>query len=581
MAAPVDPEVEMAMMKTALPRRFRRMVGILACVACAGTASPAFGALDFSLFPERDFVEVAGLASGDVIDIDLFRNGQLVGQAHGVNAVSDGAGGFLAIVNHPGPPDVCWEQSTPDVLPGDVVRATVTNGPNDGTVEEATVSAVTITQGPTEGPPGTVTVKGTAPGSPPLADLEVRLVSSTTNFSNDRRDIRAPGVGTLAYDAPAGDVWTATFAAGLTPDDVAKAVLAEAGVSQLVGLPGGGAAATTFEFGVLGGPQIPGCPEQEVGPKIVLSTASDSGSSASDRITQDATPTFTGTRGSIGADPTVNLYDGTTIVGTTTMEPNGSFIVTPLVSLSDGLHQLRAGHIVNGPGDVLGPIVAVRIDTTAPAAPFLSTTNPASPGAVNTFAVTGTAEAGSLVRLHTNPACAGDAVASGTALVLASSGFAVTVGDNTTTRFYASAEDVAGNRSGCSPQALRYDEVTPAISVVSARVAFDTKGKGRIAMRCRGLFATKCTGRIGLVATLPAKVKGKKAKKTVIGVATYEVVAGRTGQVRIVLSAFGRNLLAKSGKVRVTPKPAPTAGSTVGPASRPSVLLVTASPPAV
>ena len=86
-------------------------------------------------------------------------------------------------------------------------------------------------------------------------------------------------------------------------------------------------------------------------------------------------------------------------------------------------------------------------DSTAPAAPSLTSTNPASPANNNSPKLVGSAESGSTVKVFTSSDCSGTPVATGTAAGLGSPGITLTVGDDTTTSFRATATDAAGNTS--------------------------------------------------------------------------------------------------------------------------------------
>ena len=77
--------------------------------------------------------------------------------------------------------------------------------------------------------------------------------------------------------------------------------------------------------------------------------------------------------------------------------------------------------------------------------------------------VLGSAEGGSTVKLYTTAGCTGTPVATGTAATLASPGITVTVGNDTTTSFRATATDAAGNTSTCSsPITYTEDSTAPA-----------------------------------------------------------------------------------------------------------------------
>ncbi|HEX6153584.1 MAG TPA: hypothetical protein VFZ19_08695, partial [Solirubrobacterales bacterium] len=115
----------------------------------------------------------------------------------------------------------------------------------------------------------------------------------------------------------------------------------------------------------------------------------------------------------------------------------------------------------------VGPLT---LDSTPPAAPTVSGVSPAGPANNNSPKVTGSAEAGSTVKLYTNSSCTGAAAGTGTAAAFASPGIAVTVADNTTTTFYATATDASANVSPCSATSASYteDSTPPAAPTVSS-----------------------------------------------------------------------------------------------------------------
>jgi alpha-tubulin suppressor-like RCC1 family protein len=95
-------------------------------------------------------------------------------------------------------------------------------------------------------------------------------------------------------------------------------------------------------------------------------------------------------------------------------------------------------------------------DKQPPAPPTLTTTSPGSPSKNTTPLIFGTAEAGSTVHLYVDPACTTEIGSGGAAEVLGGGGLQVTVGANSTTTFYATAVDAAGNASACSASSLTY-----------------------------------------------------------------------------------------------------------------------------
>jgi hypothetical protein len=74
-------------------------------------------------------------------------------------------------------------------------------------------------------------------------------------------------------------------------------------------------------------------------PVLALAATSDSGFSATDNITSDTTPTFTGTA---EADAVVALWTDNTYYGGTTADEDGVWSFTANFSLSEGDHSIRA-----------------------------------------------------------------------------------------------------------------------------------------------------------------------------------------------------------------------------------------------
>jgi len=96
--------------------------------------------------------------------------------------------------------------------------------------------------------------------------------------------------------------------------------------------------------------------------------------------------------------------------------------------------------------------------SSAPAAPTLTDTDPNSPANDNAPRIKGSFVPGTTIRLYTDAACAGAVAATGSAGAFATSGLAGSVADNSTTTFYATATDQAGNASPCSTSSITYVE---------------------------------------------------------------------------------------------------------------------------
>ncbi len=98
------------------------------------------------------------------------------------------------------------------------------------------------------------------------------------------------------------------------------------------------------------------------------------------------------------------------------------------------------------------------VDTAAPNPPTFDGTSPPSGSDNNNPSIFGSAESGSTVDLFTDGSCSGTPIVSGSAADFGSVGFSVSVADNTTTTFYGTAIDEAGNASDCS--SVNEDSIT-------------------------------------------------------------------------------------------------------------------------
>jgi Ca2+-binding RTX toxin-like protein len=112
-------------------------------------------------------------------------------------------------------------------------------------------------------------------------------------------------------------------------------------------------------------PSTPQTPVPSAPSAPALAGASDSGRSSTDGVTNDNTPTLTGTA---VAGAAVALLDGTRQVGAATTDANGHWSITSL-ALADGVHTLTATAANAGGTSALSAVLSVTIDTHAPSAP--------------------------------------------------------------------------------------------------------------------------------------------------------------------------------------------------------------------
>jgi hypothetical protein len=208
------------------------------------------------------------------------------------------------------------------------------------------------------------TVAPAAPSIPPdLVDASDSGTSSTDNITNDT---------------------TPTFTGTRTPNDIVRlfvdnvlrvsdAIANSSTWTLTTSLTGDGQHAVNVKFedraGNLSGPgssltvlldtTAPNAPT--VAPD--LSASSDTGASNTDNITNDTTPTLTG---SVPANDIVRLFAGTALVGSDTTTSTGSYSITSSV-LTDGVQSFTARfEDVAGNQSSASPALDVTIDTLPP-----------------------------------------------------------------------------------------------------------------------------------------------------------------------------------------------------------------------
>jgi len=189
-----------------------------------------------------------------------------------------------------------------------------------------------------------------------------------------------------------------------------------------------------------------------------------------------APPTLTGTtptspsgnasptvRGEAEPGATVTLSSGPACsvpLGVTVANANGDF--TLVVTVADNQVTTLCAIASDDAGNASAPgKLDYRHDTQAPNPPSLVSTNPASPGADATPAVTGTGEARAMLVFYAT-ACSGSAIGTGSVAPNGSFTVDVSVGLNGPTAIVATATDEAGNPSGCSaPLSYTNDSTAP------------------------------------------------------------------------------------------------------------------------
>lgn len=175
------------------------------------------------------------------------------------------------------------------------------------------------------------------------------------------------------------------------------------------------------------------------GVPVIKAFSADSGK-AGDGITNASRITLTGTAEAGGA---VQLFDGSIQVGTVTANSSGAWSYTT-ATLADGNHSFTAKAVdAAANASALSAALKVLIDTVAPKAPVVVSDAAASGTSMN---VSGTAEAGALVRLYEGATLLGTGTATANGTWTINSGN-LSAGAHA---FSATATDAAGNVSALS-----------------------------------------------------------------------------------------------------------------------------------
>ncbi|MEA2155791.1 MAG: hypothetical protein QOE11_1931 [Solirubrobacteraceae bacterium] len=332
----------------------------------------------------------------------------------------------------------CWQNVTPDLLPGDVIEVTGTDS-NGPILDTMTIGALTSDK-PVQPDPlvNTVLVHGTAANRPPEAQLEARIVGSSADRFDDPRAAQAgrmlrAGVGlgfSVHYDASTGGAWTATFP-NLTAADVNRALntidsravilvtLNELTISQNPVRRGPGAGCTApFSQTAITSTDHPSINIANVTSNLALSGVVQNGAAVTVALNdQDAnTPAVT--------------RQAVVTPGTGTQTWTASVPASAVAGLTDG--TITASMTPTG-----GTLTMVK-DTIAPGAP---TANP-SPGTYETSqSVTLAAENGSTIHYTNN----------GSAPTAASPTASGTISVTSSQTLKAMAVDPAGNPGPMAP----------------------------------------------------------------------------------------------------------------------------------
>jgi glucose/arabinose dehydrogenase/PKD repeat protein len=175
--------------------------------------------------------------------------------------------------------------------------------------------------------------------------------------------------------------------------------------------------------------------------------------------------------GNAEASSTVSLYANADCSGpAVNVGTPAEFAAGFSLTVADDSDTSVSANAVDAAGNLSpcsAPIEYVE-DSMPPAKPLIGSPSPVSPANANTPMLHGIAESGSTVRLYPAADCSGPAVASLPTAQFAI-GVSLTVADDSSTTFAATATDAAGNTSACSPtSAYVEDSTAPQTSISRA-----------------------------------------------------------------------------------------------------------------
>jgi len=331
----------------------------------------------------------------------------------------------------------------------------------------------------------TYTLDHTAPGAPAAPDMTAGSDSGNSGIDNITSNTTPTFSGTaeanstvVLYDTNGSTVLGTTTADGSGNWTITSSALSAGShtlTSKATDAAGNTSLASTGLVVTIdtAAPVAPAAPD--------LTAATDTGSSSTDNLTKNTTPTFTGTA---EANSTVTLYDtdGSTVLGTASADASGNWAITSS-ALAAGSHTLTTkASDAAGNTSVASAGLVVTIDASAPGAPsapdLSAATDTGRSSTDNitrntTPTVSGTAEANSTVTLYDTDG----STLLGTATADASGNWSITSsalaeGSHTLS---AKATDAAGNTSvASSGLSLTIDSTAPGISFSNLALSSDT-----------------------------------------------------------------------------------------------------------
>jgi PGF-pre-PGF domain-containing protein len=222
-----------------------------------------------------------------------------------------------------------------------------------------------------DGQSDSVSIDTTPPAAPSTPDLDASSDSGSSNTDNVTSDTTPTLSGTAeasstveVFSDTDGSLGTTnadgngdwTFTPGSAISEGTHSITATA--TDAAGNTGAASSALSVTVDTTA-PSAPSAPD--------LDAASDTGSSSTDDVTSDTTPTFSGT---VEADATVELVsDVGSSLGTTTADGTGDWTITPGSAISATAHSITVTATdAAGNTGAASSALSVTVDTTAPTA---------------------------------------------------------------------------------------------------------------------------------------------------------------------------------------------------------------------
>ncbi|PWK34954.1 Ig-like domain-containing protein [Cupriavidus plantarum] len=340
--------------------------------------------------------------------------------------------------------------STIDIYNGTTLLGTVTADANgnwsftpgaalpDGTYALTVTATDAVGNVSNPSTPFSLTIDTAPPAAPTIAATNGGALSGTAAANSTVAiDLNGDGVPEATVTATPGGTWSYTPAPALANGTVVTVTTVDAAGNAST------PASTTVDAAA---------PNAPVFGTVTDNVAPGTDPVASGGSTNDPTPTFTGT-----AEPgsTVNVYNGTTLVGTALVDGNGNWSVTPASGLADGTYSFTATATdpLGNVSQAGGPF-ALTIDTAPPAMPLITQSSATT--------LAGTAVAGSIIAIDLNNDGTPDVTVTATPAGTWSYSPGTPFGDGTT--IGVSAVDAAGNSS--TPATVTIDAAPPAPPVI-------------------------------------------------------------------------------------------------------------------